>query len=180
MRRDDSLYMSISPGLGIEAVRVLVTPDSAFVYDRIDNRVRYGSNEDAAAMLPVPLDLEVLAGALLGRTAPEGSVAWDVDAEGERYVLTSPANDERYVVDPTLWRVVHYERLDVAGRVLEERRFEDFSDVDGVVLPRRLVFRFPEDGTTVVMTYRDIDLNPPALSFDLRVREDARWTPVGE
>jgi hypothetical protein len=180
MRRDDSLYLSISPGLGIEAVRLLVTPDSAFVYDRIDNRVRYGSSEDAAAILPVPIGMDVLASAILGRTVPDASVAWQVAAEDDRYVLTSPANDEQYVVDPTLWRVVSYERRDSAGRLVEERRFEDYSAVDDVVLPRRLVFQLPEEETTVVLTYRDIDVNPSGLSFDLRVRNDARWTPVGE
>ena len=176
----DSLYMSISPGLGIEAIRVLVTPDSVFVYDRLDNRVRYGSSEEAAAVMPVPLSGEELARSLAGRVAPSTDVDWKIESDSAHYHLIHPAGTERYVIDPAFWRVIRYERRTANDQLIEERIFESYSDVEGHILPQRLVFRLPREEATVVLTYRDVDPNPGDLSFDLRVSDSAEWTPVSE
>ena len=179
-RRDDSLYLSISPGFGIEAVRILLTRDSVFVYDRIDNRVRYGSSEDAEALLPLPIGGDAVSRALLGQMVPEIGPDWEVRADSNHYFLTGPGGEDYYVVDPSIWRVVRYELRDPSGALREERTFQDFSDVEGHIIPRRLVFRRPQEASTLVLTYRDIDASPGSLSFDLSVRDGARWTPVSD
>lgn len=177
-RRGDSLYISISPGLGIEAARILVTEDSIFVYDRLQNTVLFGSAEEGSSVLPIPLEGEALFRNVTGQVVPRIDADWTVSSDATRYYLSNPSRTEAYAVDPSLWRVVRYTRQTEDGQLLEERRFEDFVNVDGHHLPRRLVFRQPLDDASVILTYREIEANPSALSFDLRVRTGATWTPV--
>lgn len=179
-RRQDSLYMSISPGLGIEAIRVLVTPDSVFVYDRIDNRVTYGSSQEAASLLPVPISGDALFQNIAGHVVPQVEPDWTVRAIDRHYLLESPSGMEYYTVDPALWRVVRYEVRSADGTVVEDRRFDDFVNVEGFLLPSRLEFHLPLQETTVILSYRQLEPNPVAMSFDLRIRDGARWTRVSE
>jgi hypothetical protein len=37
MKKDSIIWMSITPGLGIEALRVMIRPDSIFILDRLNN-----------------------------------------------------------------------------------------------------------------------------------------------
>lgn len=179
-RVGDSLFLSISPGLGIEAINVLITRDSAFVYDRISNRVQFGSIDEADAILPVPIGGGALGKNLRGQIEPHFGADWTLHADSTTYLAVSPSRMERYRIDPALWRIIHYERRDSEGDVIEERIYEDHANVEGSVIPRRVVFRRPLEETTVVLTYREIDVHPTSMSFDLRVRQGARWIPVGD
>lgn len=172
-RRDDSLYLSISPGLGIEAARALVTPDSFFLYDRIRNNLTFGSLHDAEGILPPPLTGGDLFGSLLGLVAPDAGVAWQITADESHYLLRSPDGLQTFVVDPARWRVVRYERRTPTGEVVEEQVYSDFDRFGDVFLPRRVVFRRPTEETTATVYYRDLTINPDALTFTLRVSASA-------
>lgn len=172
-RRADSLYLSISPGLGIEAARALVTPDSFFLYNRIENKLVYGDLDDAAGILPAPLAGADLFENLLGLGLPEANVDWSLTADTDTYVLRAPDGLRTYRVDPARWRVVHYEERTPTGDLVEERAFSEFGLFDGVYLPRRIVIRRPADETTGTLYYRSLTLNPSELSFPLRVGASA-------
>lgn len=172
-RRADSLYMSLSPGLGIEAARALVTPDSFYVYDRLKKRLTYGSLAYAAAFLPVPLAGDDVLRSLLGLTVPEADVDWRVEPDSGFYHLTDPSGLRRYVVDPARWRVVRYEAHTPDGQLYDVREYAEFDRVEGLILPRRVVFERPLDDTRARIFYRDLDLNPETLSFSFSVSDDA-------
>lgn len=172
-RRGDSLYLSISPGLGIEAARALVTPDSFFVYDRINNTLTYGALEDAGRQLPAPLTQGQTFENFLGILAPEAATDWAVTADSARYVLTDPSGRRTVTVDPALWRVTRYEERAADGSLAEERVFSDFDRFSGLYLPRRVVLRRPGDEATASIYYRDLTLNPGGLAFGLGVRSSA-------
>lgn len=172
-RRNDSLYMSISPGLGIEAARLLVTPDSFYVYNRLERSLTYGSRAFAEQHLPAALTAEDLFANLLGYLVPPSSVDLDVSAGERYYYLTDDNQHHTWVVDPAMWRVVRYEERDAAGDLTEVRSFDDFEQMGGVLLPRRLTFRQPQQESTASLYYRDLDFNPPSLSFNLDVSSSA-------
>jgi hypothetical protein len=178
-RRSDSLYLSLSPGLGIEAARALVTPDSVFIYDRIHNELTYGSVDEAVAFMGLPVSEDDLFLNLLGLIVPEPDIEWEVRADTTFYYLTSPSGRMVYVVDPARWRVVRYEEVDSAGSLLDERVFSEFDLVGGTFIPRRVVFRRPLERATASLYYRDLDLAPGPMSFDLRIRDSARRVQVG-
>lgn len=173
-QRGDSLYMSISPGLGIEAARALVTQDSVFLYDRIKNTLSYGSLKDASTILSIPVSAEDLFRNLLGILVPDPEVEWSLEADSAFYYLDNPTQTLRYVIDPSLWRVVRYVEYAASGDLVEERIFSDFDVFDGVYLPRRVIFRRPGNHTVASLYYRNLDLNPDQLSFELNVRTSTK------
>lgn len=181
-RRGDSLYVAISPGFGIEAARALITPDSFFFYDRLKNRLLAGSLESASDLLPEPFTSDALFENLLGLLAPATTGNLELTHDDSFYYLKERDGSTTYVIDPAFWRVTRYEERDASGTLLELRYFSEFSEFDGVILPRRLEFDRPQDERSAVIYYRGLDLNlrPGDLDFDLRVRDSTERVYSGD
>ena len=186
----DSLYLRLSPGLGIEAARILVTPDSFFVYNALENELTYGALADAGSALPAPLRTGQAFESLLGLTHPRRALGWRVRPSGAaegagrdeaRYVLTSSEDriQRTLLVDPSRWRALRYTEQAPSGTLLEERVFSEFGRFEGVFLPRRVELRRPQENSAASVYYRDLTLNPTDLPpFDLRVPEGTERTLV--
>lgn len=170
-RIGDSLFVSISPGLGIEAARALVTQDSFYFYDRLKNRLVYGSMDEAGTVLPQPFASKNLSANLLGLISPAADVSWRLRADSSYYYLTQPSGMITYTVDPAFWRVIRYTKRLEDGTLVEQRSFSEFDTYDGIVLPRKVEFRRPLEESRASIYYRSISINPDDLSFDLRVRD---------
>ncbi len=169
----DSLYVSISPGLGIEAARALVTPDSFYFYDRLKNRLVYGSMDEASSFLPQPFASKGLFENLLGLIRPPEEVSWRIHADSSFYYLIGPDGLVTYTVDPAFWRVVRFTERQDDGTLIERRSFSEFDVFESVVLPRRVEFRRPLEESHASIYYRSLTINPNGLSFDLNVRDSA-------
>jgi len=178
-RRADSLFMTISPGFGIEAARMLVTADSFYLYNRIERSLTLGTLREADRVMPLPMDSAEVLPNLLGFLRPDPGITWEPTPSGDLYRLTSPDGRERYFVDPTLWRVVRYELRDSDGAIVEDRTFSEFDRVGGVVIPRRVVFRRPQHESSATLTIRDLNVNRTDLSFALNVSDSVRRVPLG-
>ncbi|MFQ5570407.1 MAG: DUF4292 domain-containing protein [Rhodothermales bacterium] len=168
-RRSDSLLMSLSPGLGIVAARILVTPDSFFVHDRIKKELTYGSLTYAAGFLPIPLSGDDLFRSFVGLLQLDSNNAWELDADTSYYHVRDPMGRRLYTIDPTVWRVVRYEERTGTGELLERRVYSEYDTFDTVFLPRRIILQRPLDDTHVTIYYRSLTLNPSALSFAWQV-----------
>ena len=179
-RKGDSLYVAMSPALGIEAARALVTPDSFFFYDRIKNRLMYGGIDDASAILPQPFASANLFENLLGLLDPPADTFWEVSSDTAYYYLHDRTGMRTYAVDPAFWRVVRLEKRSRSGDLLEVQQFSEFDEFGDTVLPRRLVFERPLDGQRASIYYRDLTLNPDRLNFKMPVRDSAERVPVAE
>jgi outer membrane lipoprotein-sorting protein len=175
--RADSLFMRFSL-FGFEGGRMLMTPDSVFIYDRRDGTVRIGPVAEAQQFLPAPVASDQVFANLLGVVAPPSSPDWTLRADSTRYYLSSPTGSETWTVDPRRWRVVRYERRASDGDLLEVRRFSDFRLVKGVPLPHSVTFRRPPDDLSAHLTYRSITLNPTGLSFSLGVPSNVPRKPI--
>ncbi len=177
-RRDGPLFISISPGLGIVAARILVTPDSFYVYNRIENRLVYGSREHAATNLPIALPQERLFETMLGLLKPDPEAGWIVSADMSRYYLDT--SDERYVVNPSYWRVLRYEQAAPDGAIVEVREYSAFEETGGHFLPREVILRRPEEQTLLQLHYGEIDLAPEEMRFDRDVSPSAERVLVDQ
>ena len=175
-RKNDSLLISISPGLGIVAVRALVTPDSFYIHDRINKELSSGSIETMRRLLPLPVTSSALYASMLGLLEPDVSENWQLTANREYYIIKDPQERISYTIDPLLWRVLRYEERDAAGNLIEERTFSEFEAHDGVYLPRRLTFRRPGDDTAASLYYRKLTVNPQELSLDFKVNPSVKRT----
>lgn len=176
-RKGDSLHFNIRAMLGIQAARALVTPDSFFVYDRIKRRLYYGDIEKADSMLPIPVSSPDAFYSMLGLSfSPEEN--WRMRADSASYSFVSPDERIEVSVDPRYWRVTHFIEVDGDGRIVEERTYGEFDDIEGVILPRRFVLERPQEKTTASVYYTDIELNPSSLDLAFSVSENVRRVPV--
>lgn len=169
-RRSDSLLATISPGLGIEAVRALVTADSFYVHNRIDKDLTYGALNSLSRLVPFEVTSDTLYPSLLGLIGPAyQSSNWTLENTSTHYIIRSQDNRRIFTIDPTYWRVVRYEERNGAGELLEERTFSEFWDKEGILLPRRITVRRPKDDTAISIYYRKLTLNEdlPAFAFSV-------------
>ena len=121
-RRSDSLYMSLTATLGIEAARMLVTPDSFFVYDRINKELNYGAMEHAEAVLPAAFTGDNIFRTLLGMLLPDPEVAWSIESDSSYYHLRDEGSRRHFIVDPKVWRVVRFPRSPSQARLRSQAR----------------------------------------------------------
>ena len=165
-RRGDSLLAAVRGPLGIEVARALVTPDSLFALDELQGRLYAGPAAVAERYVPGAAEPEALFGSLVGVLQPDPAVRWEVRTHEGQYVLDDPGPRRRtFVVDPALWRVVRYQERAEDGRVLDDRAFEAFDTLGGVVVARRVVLRRPVDGASVTIEHRQLALDPGRLRF---------------
>ncbi|MFH1004212.1 MAG: DUF4292 domain-containing protein [Bacteroidota bacterium] len=66
MRKDSIIWASISPALGIEAMRIVATKDSIHFIDRVHNNFFSGSYDTLGKILNTEIDLEILQSLLVG------------------------------------------------------------------------------------------------------------------
>lgn len=179
-RKGDSLLIRIRFPLGIEGARVLVTHDSAWVYDRIHNEVIVGTHEEIAAVLPGAIFGTNIIADAIDFIRPDSSIAWNLTADSLRYHLVSPDSTLRIDIDPVLWRIVHIEHKNLEGMVIEQRWYTDFRTINQHVLPLRMIVSRPEEDTRLSMVLRKIDTTPGPLSFDLGLKSDTRRILIRE
>jgi hypothetical protein len=179
-RRLDSLYLTLTASLGIEAARMLVTPDSFFVYDRINKKLNYGSMAYAEAVVPAAFTGDDAFLTLLGLLLPDPDTSWRLDADTSYYHLRDETGRFHYIIDPTIWRVVRFEERTPGGDLVESRTFAEHDVFDGVFIPRRIILQRPLDDTNISMYYRVLTLNPPTLAMMLEVGDAVERVLIDE
>lgn len=165
-RLADSTAVTVRGPLGIEVGRALVTADSVFVIDRLNDVFLLGPLSAADRVVPGASVDGRIARAALGLLVPEADVAWTLSAVDGAYRLAGRTGGvaREYTVDPALWRVVRVREYDAGGRQAGLQEAEAFDTVDGVVLPRRV--RLEGAGTVIEVEHRRLVVNPA----DLRIR----------
>lgn len=93
MARDSVIWVSISPALGVEVARLMLTPDSAFLLSKVpNNRFHYAGNYDAVSdWLDTPIGFSELQDVLVGRPMgmDEENDKFISRIDGREYVLIS-------------------------------------------------------------------------------------------
>lgn len=98
MRSDSVLWVSISPGLGIEAARVLITKDSIKVMDKINKTLLLRDFNFFNNYLPYPIDFPILQNMLLGNLIFYNEKNITSDLQDSLYVLISEGENIRNTV----------------------------------------------------------------------------------
>lgn len=168
-RKNDSMLVRVRFPLGIEGARVLVTRDSAFVYDRTEGTLVMGTPDNISAVLPVAVagtDLVTLA---TGFIHPDPGLEWQVRTDSLLYELRARETGERWLIDPVEWRVVFVEFRNAQGAIREQRWYASFGDLAGIRVPRRVSVSHPVEKTRLVMALSRLDPSPDNLTFNLGV-----------
>jgi len=160
--------------LGIEGARVLVTPDSAFVYDRIEKQLVAGTPEGVSDALPVAVAGTDLVDMATGFYTSDPDADWIITADSLQLVLMRSDERVRLIIDPEIWRITNLQFRDAEGTILEERWYTNFALFNQTLLPRRMALSRPSEDTRLTMVLRTLDTNPGRMSFDVGVDSDAK------
>lgn len=88
--RDSAAWISVVPALGIEVARILLTPDSLKLLDKVNDRYYVGDTAAAKAKFGLQPSLELFQQALLGKPIGlDPNEKYRSDREDGQYVLTS-------------------------------------------------------------------------------------------
>jgi len=91
IRKDSAIWVSMSPGVGIEAARVLITTDSVKFINKINKTYFFASISELNERLNTDLDYKILEDFIAGRAVgfdPEEKYKATIDTTA-RYLLTS-------------------------------------------------------------------------------------------
>ncbi len=183
MRRDSAIYISVSPMLGIEMLRAMITPDTVKVINRLEGTYYQGGMEIIGNMMGANLDYQMLESILLGNdfqhfTADNFHLIADDNRillqNRQRHPMEGPNRD--WWFDQNLWldKQTHRIRENLMyeperGRSIRAR-YGDFSQVDGQTIPQSLSITFIEQGNRAELSIRysrtTID-QPQNMSFSI-------------
>lgn len=175
VQRRDTLFARIKFPLGIEGARVMVTQDSAFTFDRLANVVYRGRSDQMREIIPGSLIGLDMVDQAFGFYQPNREQTWILKSDQTRYYLQTPDESIRYTIDPNLWRIEQIQLKDDSGTVFEQRWFLDFREMEGVLLPSRMVLTQSALDTRLSLALRSVSKNPGPFHFDLDVRADTKW-----
>ncbi len=177
VQRGDSLLATLSgTPLRINIGQLLLTADSVFFYNRLENKLYLGGRATLVDMLPSVLLEEPVFDRLLGILPPlhHGS---SMMADSANYYLNQ--GTEQLRVNPRYWRTDSYVRHLPSGETVEAVTFESFRAVQGVFLPGLVTWERALQGIRMVIRFRDITLNPVSFSLQFDVPSTAERIEVG-
>lgn len=116
IRRDSAIWASIVASLGVEAFRVLITPDSVRIMDKLEKTVKYAAGSELQEITQLPFDFNALQELIVGN--PIGPA-------------TSPAalrhQDASILLAYEHGGFRHYLSYDATGPVLRTTRLDEID-----------------------------------------------------
>jgi hypothetical protein len=153
MKKDSIIWLSITPGLGIEAVRVVITPDSIQMVNRIEQKYFSESFSKTNEVLKLEVSFELLQSALTGefvRLYDEGMYLlkplvdlYTLDANTE-LIASSDAPlklEQRTEIDPKIWRVTRSILRNPKRNEHILAEYYDFQQLETMIFPTSMRFR---------------------------------------
>lgn len=86
MKKDSAIWISLRPGLGIEAARIFITPDSVRILDKLNNDFLGFTFDSLSKRLDMPVDFQLIQHTLLGNLPYDLGKAHPIP-EGGQYIL---------------------------------------------------------------------------------------------
>lgn len=146
MEKDKAVWMSISVALGIEVARVLLTPDSVMMINRLQKNYFTGSYDYLAETVGVPLSFEMAQAIFTGQSYYPIDKKMKLNFVDNQYELRNnpgPTEMQKTVhVDPFSYHITEQAYLDpVSTRELHAKN-EATIEVDEMVWVNRLAMMF--------------------------------------
>lgn len=178
IRDDSAVWVSLSPMVGIEAARALITHDSVKLLNRLNATYFLGGLDYINQLIQTDIDYDILQALICGNDIPyyEENVFrngisgkyYHITTQGRRKLKKHVNNDqelERVLIqdiflDPETFRVRRHEikQLGQESRKLIAT-YDDFREVEGQLFPYQLRFLITVDGDI------SIDLNISKLTI---------------
>ena len=188
IRRDSAIWISFTPLLGIEAVRLMISQDSVKLINRMNKTFFVGDYEYVNRFLNTNMDYDLLESFLLGmdlRFYEKGKFRATIDhgeyklATSERLKLKKYARNNREKLkiliqniwlDPVTFKITHAEVKEIRrDNIKLESTYGDFELDNGQLFPRKMSYIIWADNTIKVTAgFSRITINNP-LQFPFTV-----------
>lgn len=173
IKRDSAIWASIVAALGVEAFRILITPDSVRIMDKLEKNVRYAAASELQEITQLPFDFgslqELIVGNPIGLDSlpeklkmQEASVLLEYFHEGFRHLLTYDTTG------PSL-RTNRLDETDPQRHRNAILSFDQYHEKSGRSFPnlRRMTLTDKEK-TDITLDFRQVDFDiPVAFPFSV-------------
>lgn len=175
-KKDSVLWFTMSPGMGMEAIRGFFTQDRIQIHDRVGQDDVNLTYEEFEKFYGLKLSLDLFQNVLWANVPFEFDYQDRLVRVGKKFELTQIRSNVRYFtkVETSHGKVSELvsNSLDDRGSVLAS--FPKFQDVASQPFPAEVLFKLayqlPEGGqnTIIHLTWTSIEPNSEALSFPFR------------
>lgn len=169
MKKDSAIWISIRPVLGIELVRVFITPDTVKMINFFKKTITIASSDSMQEILNIPYNFKSLQELIMGNPI---FIASPENIRSDSDMITFSATDG-YLISDVQLSAVNYRmqsnKLMVSGDTGDVRysrqNFEDYNQIgDQYFSQKRTMIIHNPETTHVELKFSRVDLNK-ALSF---------------
>lgn len=144
LRRDSLFWASISPALGIEVVRALVSPDSVMFINKLKDQYFAGALTQLSEQVGIELSLSQLQGLFWGEALDfDPDEKYKSSVEGYRYVLSSKTKKRFFKAAENKEAIIDSSQSYLPG--FNEKRLERLREKQEELLILRKYYISPEN-----------------------------------
>ena len=189
IKNDSLIWMSITPALGIEAARIMLTNDSVKFINRLNKTYFSGRYELIDSLLNTTIDFSLLQSMLVGNDLAQYDVSKyraSVDKEMYRLTIRERRKIRKYIkkgeidtrvlvqqiwLDPETYRIA---RIDVKEHGEDENNklqvyYSDYISIDGQLFPSKVRIEITSQKSILIdVEFNKATLNTP-LSFPFKI-----------
>ncbi len=161
MRKDSVIWMSMSALMGIEAVRVHITPDSVKFINRLNSTYFVGGIESLSVKYNLPLSFYELQDVLLASISPKENSSYTLDVTPEAYTLFSSSNQNVIKLNTSYLPVeVFHSRSDSQ---FVKINYQNYLQTDSIWLPKSVSIdaQSSEKTAKATLNYSKATVNRP-------------------
>jgi len=173
IKKDSAIWISVSPFLGIEVMRMLITPDSVKILDRLNNIYYSDKLEALKISFHANVDLDVLQSLICASyiTSSIQDTLRSLYVENPDYVLSTvqkrkdnrsdeqiaqlPFACDLWCTNPTM-RVKKMQMSEPANSRFVEAQYEDYRQSEAGIFPYRTTITAKDETTGKVATLKVI------------------------
>jgi len=188
IKKDSVIWLSLTPGLGIEAIRLIITQDSVKMINKLNDTYFLGDYEAVNHFLNTNIDFDILQAYLLGNDlqfyengkfrATIEKDCYKLSTAGrmklKKYVRTSQENVRAFIqniwLDTETFKIREADVKEISNEKIKvEANYGDFENIEGQLFPRALDVTIWADNTIRVnASFSKINVDVP-LQFPFRI-----------
>lgn len=182
IKKPDSMLVSLQGPFGIGVGTFFLSREHYVLYNSLENRVITGTPDAQSirSIIPFEMTYDQILDAFSGLFSLPEETAFPLRYEivEERFLLSYPCGINRctYWIDPSYLLVTRFEQRDEADRLIVEAVCSSLTEDDGVVAPKRIVVRFPDQDRKLSISYSTLMLNAPNPPFAFSIPKNAQTT----
>ncbi len=171
MRKDSLIWMSVSPALGIEVARVMLSMDSIKLIDRFHGQYMLADYSFLNKKYNVPADFLLAQSVLLGSVYKINNKNVHASIEGQHYRLTSDTEDQLIDIwiNPVSYSIHKISILDKNLQLQFTTVYDDYRMVDEFLFPHLMNLSVDKMGEmSTQIKYSNVKFDEP-LSFPFTI-----------